>query len=184
MNIGLKSGVVRLERNHNAWARYFASISASMKRALKNIDCKIEHVGSTAIPGIDAKPIVDIAVGLQNEGQYEIAITKLTSIGFRYRGHRDDSGGHVFDIVERNLALSYIHLVTVDSEQWRRYILFRDYLQESKTARKRYEEIKRDLAERYAEKRKAYTAAKKTMIDSLVEEAKRKLISMNSNESV
>lgn len=184
MSIGLKSGAVRLAKNHAEWAAYFASESNNIKNVLADIYCIIEHVGSTAIPGIAAKPIVDIAIGLLDMSQREIVTTRLESIGFRYRGYRDDSGGYIFDVLEQNIALCYIHLVTIDSEQWKRYILFRDYLLTSATARRRYEKTKYDLAERYPEERKSYTAAKKTIIDSLVDEARRNLPTLYEDKYV
>ena len=178
---GLKSGIVRLEKNHDEWATYFTRTSRRIEQALADIVCSVEHVGSTAIPGIAAKPIVDIAIGLGNMSQHEIVVKKLESVGCRYRGYRSDSGGHVFDMLEQDFALSYVHLVTLGGEQWNRYILFRDYLRLSITARKRYEKVKYDLVQRFPEERKHYAAAKKTTIDTLYDEAKRSLMTLEQS---
>jgi GrpB-like predicted nucleotidyltransferase (UPF0157 family) len=126
-------------------------------------------VGSTAVPGLLAKPIVDIIIGLRNWNSLAGTIRHLQEAGYRYRGFRDDAGGHVADYVIDKITRRHVHIVEYGSRQWVRYLLFRDHLRRDPVARAEYESFKRELAARYPRNRRSYTAAKQEFIERMTD---------------
>ena len=96
--IGLKRGTVELKPYQNEWHSNFQQAKASIKKVFDNISCEIEHIGSTAVSNMDAKPIIDIAIGIKNlsDEVIETMIPKLEKLGFIYRGNEGEEGGYLF----------------------------------------------------------------------------------------
>ncbi len=131
---------------------------------------EIEHVGSTAVPGLAAKPIVDIAVGVGNEVPTDAVKKRLEGLGYEFRGNAGDSGGLVFVLSDRpQHRVAHVHVVEHGGRQWHRYLAFRDLLLEHEPARAIYERTKGELAERFPNDSKSYQAAKEEVVRSLLE---------------
>lgn len=124
-----------------------------MLQKLLGDDAKeIQHVGSTAVPTICAKPIIDIALAVNSFDDVMKHLPKLQAAGFYYRAQNNISGQKLFACGSfydgtGDLQTHFIHVVLTDSEQWRDYILFRDYLNQHADTAKAYESLKLSLAE-------------------------------------
>jgi GrpB-like predicted nucleotidyltransferase (UPF0157 family) len=128
----------------------------------------VEHIGSTAVLGLVAKPILDLSVALAAEADTESVFRKLEQAGYTYRGDAGDEGGLVFVLDARPLhRIAHVHAIRHGDAQWRRYLDVRDRLRSDPRARAAYADLKRDLATKFPHNRAAYTAAKTEFIQRL-----------------
>jgi GrpB-like predicted nucleotidyltransferase (UPF0157 family) len=135
---------------------------------------RIEHFGSTAVPGLAAKPIIDILVEVASldETQKQI-VPVLESEGYDYFWRTDTDPPYAWFIKRESEGkrTHHIHMVEADSKLWER-LYFRDYLREFHVEAKYYEELKQSLSEKYPNDRIAYTKGKAQFIESITERAK------------
>jgi GrpB-like predicted nucleotidyltransferase (UPF0157 family) len=169
--LGLKYGTVRLVEHDPRWAPAFLAERVVLAEALDGLSCQIEHIGSTAISGLPAKPILDIAVGMTESGDLRESIARLQQLGYEYRGDAGDGGGHVFVRANGEVRTHHVHVVALGGEQWRKYLMLRDLLRTDAGARERYAAAKRELADRFPEDRKSYTDGKDEVMYRLLREA-------------
>ena len=157
------------------WPLLFQKESEFLRRILPaSLVNRIEHFGSTAVPGLAAKPIIDVLVEVTSldETQKQV-VPLLESQGYDYFWREDVDPSYAW-FVKRNSAgqrTHHIHMVEADSKLWVR-LYFRDYLKEFPVEAQRYAELKRSLSEQYPKDRIAYTKAKSEFIVSLTEKAK------------
>ncbi len=173
MSIGLQPGIVRLTRHSPLWARRFANEKRRLARYLPRPGPIIEHIGSTAIPDLDAKPIIDIAVSIPSLARLPTYIRALESAGYTYRGEYGLPGRHFF--VRGAPVTHHLHIVDRASPHWTRWLAFRDYLRMVPEEAKAYNTFKRQLARKYAHDRDAYTKAKTPFVNALLEKALKKV---------
>ena len=172
MSIGLKRGAVRLEPHDPAWDASARAVIAALRDILGEDAADIQHVGSTAIPAIAAKPIVDIAVGVRDLADMRRQDDRLAERGILYR--KEEHGGQLLYVVgPEDARTHFIHVVPWDGESWRNYIAFRDYLNAHPVEAERYGALKRALAARFPADREAYTRAKHETIARMLAEARR-----------
>ena len=134
----------------------------------------IEHIGSTAIPGIPAKPIIDINVAVSSLDDIDDFIETLPSLGYEHIPERRYADRQFFPKGPSESRTHHLNLVELDSPTaWTNQILFRDYLRNSESARNEYTELKRLLAKQYADKREEYTERKSEFVMRIIEEAKK-----------
>ncbi|MBW8482107.1 GrpB family protein [Actinomadura parmotrematis] len=159
--VGLHKDVVRVAEPDPLWAEVFAWAARRLRPALDGLAVAVEHVGSTSVPGLPAKPIVDIAVGLSGTATEAAVEAALAPLGYRYLGDAGDDGGWLY-VLETRPAFRVLHLhgVRYGDQRWHDYLRFRGVLRRSAAARDAYEHLKRDLAARHAADRPGYTAAK------------------------
>jgi len=169
--LGLKYGTVHLVEHNPGWRASFPAEQAALGEALDGLSCDIEHIGSTAVPGLPAKPIMDIAIGIPDAGDVREYIARLQQVGYEYRGDAGEDGGHVLVRATGDVRTHHVHVVVLGGDQWRRYLLFRDLLRSDAMARDRYAAAKRELARRFTDNRKAYTDGKADIVDRLLREA-------------
>lgn len=129
----------------------------------------IQHVGSTAVPGLGAKPIIDIMVGLRALDDARRCLAPLEAIGYQYIPEYEDQlpERRYFRrrLPDGDVALGYhVHMVETTSGFWARHLLFRDYLCDHSDVARAYEALKRQLAARYDADREGYTEAKTAFI--------------------
>jgi GrpB-like predicted nucleotidyltransferase (UPF0157 family) len=130
----------------------------------------VEHEGSTAVPELLSKPILDIAIGLSHDADMSVVAVVLQRLGYEFRGDKGDEGGLLFVLEDRPLhRIAHVHVVRFDDSQWRRYVSTRDRLRTDAVARREYEDLKRRLAKQFTRARAAYTTAKEAFISSLLE---------------
>lgn len=156
-----------------AWPEVFAGEAQAIRQALGDTLVAIEHVGSTAVPGLAAKPIVDIMVGVHSLENAKAAIPELESFGCSY--WREDTIParlyFVKGLPPNGPRSHHIHFVERQSEFWRTHLLFRDYLRTHSEAAQNYAALKRDLALQYRDDREAYTDAKAAFIQAALDKA-------------
>ena len=132
------------------WPQHFLKIKTELQKAI-TVASNIQHVGSTSIPGMKAKPIIDIDVGLNNWTDFEAVKKALAEIGYEHEGDRGITGRETFcrngkvhneilDTIEHHL-----YVCSVDNTEFNRHILFRDYLRSHVETRDRYNQIKEEI---------------------------------------
>ncbi|MBR3251622.1 MAG: GrpB family protein [Erysipelotrichaceae bacterium] len=174
MKTGLRRGTVRLEKHQPSWTRNAEETIFSLSRILEGAAKKIEHVGSTAVSSIKAKPIIDIVIGTDDFEKILEKDDQLKKEGFILRqDERPEQLLYVRGDLNRDFITHHIHVVLYNSKQWNNYLDFRDYLDSNEEIAKRYESLKEELAEIYPTDRKSYTEAKSGFIAKLLIEAKK-----------
>ena len=173
MSIGMKRGTVYLEPHQEEWERAAEETISTLKNILGSIAADIQHIGSTSIKTISAKPIIDIAVAVND---YELILSKRdviekADIVFRF-DERPEQLLFVMGDFKKDTRSHHIHVVLYGSDEWNNYINFRDYLNSNIEAAKEYETTKLRLSEQYPDDRIAYTDGKKDIIDRLLAEAR------------
>jgi GrpB-like predicted nucleotidyltransferase (UPF0157 family) len=166
--LGLSYGQVRLVPSDPRWPAAFQRLAAELRAALGEEAVAVEHVGSTAVPGLAAKPILDLAVGLAPGADPDRAVAKLAPLGWEFRGDKGTEGGLLLVLEDRPAhRVAHLHVVGHGDARWRRYLALRDRLRADPAARAAYARLKQRLAARFAGDRRAYTAAKAAFIAQL-----------------
>ncbi|MFI6481456.1 GrpB family protein [Nonomuraea sp. NPDC050663] len=167
-SVGLERGRVRLAEHDPRWSAAFEDVRAPLAAALGPLAAGIEHVGSTAVPGLPAKPIIDVAVGLTHDADVEAVVAALTGLGYLFKGDQGDEGGLLFELRSGpDVGVAHVHAVRHGDPQWVAYLAFRDRLRDDATLRDSYAALKRSLAGRFPSDRLEYTEGKSPFIRSL-----------------
>lgn len=167
--LGLTYGEVELARTDPRWSDAFEHLAVTLRAALGPAAVAVEHIGSTAVPGLLAKPILDIVIGLAATADVDGVVGSLAACGLEYRGDHGDDGGRLFVLNARPLhRVAHVHVVEFGDLRWTRYLAFRDRLRRDEEARTEYEEAKRQLARVFARDRRNYTAGKTPFIARLL----------------
>ena len=154
-----------------AWPARFSDERKALHRVLKRwLAGPIEHIGSTAVPGLAAKPVIDIMAGVETLEGSRDAIAAAATLGYCYFPYQA-SIRHWMCKPSDAVRSHHLHLVPVNSPQWVRPIAFRDYLRTHHDVAAEYEQLKRALALKFRWDREAYTEAKKTFIETMTMEA-------------
>jgi GrpB-like predicted nucleotidyltransferase (UPF0157 family) len=147
------------------WPRLFEDEAEVLRRALAPwLVGPIEHIGSTAIPGLAAKPIIDIMAAVETLDASRPAIVAAADVGYCYAPYEAEFR-HWFCKPSPAVRTHHLHLVPIDSSQWIRPIAFRDYLRAHADVADEYEALKRQLAQRHPFDRTAYTIAKRPFVE-------------------
>lgn len=149
-----------------AWEQDFADIAADLRQAVGDLALRIEHVGSTAVPGLSAKPIIDIDIVIPDESCFETVVSRLAGIGYRHEGDLGIPGREAFDYSGKaHLQKHHLYVCPKDSPEFRRHIAFRDYLRNHPEAAKEYSRIKEEGARLYPDDIEGYIAHKAPFIE-------------------
>jgi GrpB-like predicted nucleotidyltransferase (UPF0157 family) len=168
MSLGLESGTVRIVPYDSTWPVLFAAEADALRRqfASAGLAVALEHTGSTAVPGLAAKPILDILGGYPTGARVPAYIGVLKAAGYVHRGEQGIPGREFF---RRGIPRSYhLHLTAIDSAFWRDHLTFRDRLRADEDLRDAYAALKRELAARYPRDREAYIAAKEPFVKEVL----------------
>lgn len=183
--LGLDYDSIRLGRTTGAWLAAGRELRDRVAGILDGVVADVEVIGSASVPGLLAKPIIDLAAGLTAGQPLAPVATRLEGAGWIYRGDAGSDGGHVFVLEARPWhRVAHLHIVDHDGGQWRNYLHFRDLLRRSPDARKRYEAVKLKLAQRDPGDRKAYTNGKTEVVTALIRENDQHPPGVNFQESV
>lgn len=163
--LGLERGVVRLDAHDPTWVAAFEEFASAVRRHTGLTRARVEHVGSTSVPGLLAKPILDIVVGADaNECVDELA-ARIAELGYIDRGFGTASNGRLLVRESApNVRVVHLHIVLYRSAYWRHYVDFRDALRTDHVLRDQYVVLKTMLAERFRTDRESYTRAKGSFI--------------------
>ena len=148
-----------------AFARERDAIIAEFGRSV----AKVEHIGSTAVEGMAAKPTIDIMVGGEDLAVDESVVAPLAKLGYRYLGEYGIPGRHFFR--KGSPPTHHIHWVRTGGDFWWKQVVFRDYMRSGPADARAYEDLKRSLAERFHSDRARYTASKTDFVTQALERA-------------
>ena len=168
--IGLRRHTVRVVAHRREWHALFESERRALLERVGHLAVDVQHVGSTAVEGLEAKPIIDIALAVASAEDVPRLRHPLEGLGYIYRGDAGgDDGGHLF-VKESapEVRTHHLHVVSVDDPQWHEWLSFRDELRANEALRASYSDLKKALQERFAEDRKGYTQAKNEFVESVV----------------
>ena len=157
-SLGLESGVVRVVAYDQNWPVLFRAESERLHHTCSALLIHLEHIGSTAVPGLSAKPVLDILAGHPASVSPMVYVVPLTRAGYVHRGDRGIVGHQFF---RRGDPRAYhIHLVEHNGSLWRQYVAFRDHLRANAGDARRYDDLKRALAARFPRDRESYINGK------------------------
>jgi GrpB-like predicted nucleotidyltransferase (UPF0157 family) len=158
-----------------AWPKWFDAIYGYVWPAIEEVAVRIDHVGSTSVPGLAAKPIIDMDVVVRSSDDVRPVIERLSTIGYRWRGDFGIPGREAF---ERPLAVELpthnLYLVVEDNKAHLDHWLLRDLLRDDAEAREQYAELKKRNAEVSDDDMDVYVAAKAAFVARLLTRARKK----------
>jgi GrpB-like predicted nucleotidyltransferase (UPF0157 family) len=164
---GMKRDELRLLPHDPTWKDDFLAEKNRLAAALRDESVRIEHVGSTSIPTVHAKPILDIAI-LCGEGGLEPVVRALPELGYDYRGQFDEKSGHYYAVLDRdNTRLCQAHIYTEANADWYSKLRFRDVLRRNRELAREYNEYKLRLAESASNKFE-YAEVKSRWVDTFM----------------
>ena len=167
--LGLDKDVVRLLPHDQRWIALGKRECEIVTRLLGETARDVVHVGSTSVPGIEAKPILDIAAAVDDDAPIDDVVARLCAGGeYIYEGDKREDGGLLFVRGHGTFRTVHVHVVGANTEAWSSYLRFRMLLMEDLAARDRYESEKRRLARKYPNDRAGYTKAKSPVIEELL----------------
>ena len=156
-----------------SWGARYERERASIVEALGDVMdgvAAIEHVGSTAVPGLAAKPIIDIIVGVRELAAGERCVQPLEGIG--YMGSRSRSPETRMSFYRGHPDTHHLHIVEHGGEEWQRLIVFRDFLRERPAVAREYDALKKELALQHRTDPPAYAEAKAPFVESVLAKAR------------
>lgn len=165
--LGLASTQVRLADPTPLWAQLYSEEAARLSAAVGAWLLGLEHYGSTSVPSLKAKPILDILAGVGSLPDGLLLAAPLAALGYEDMGTGVVSGHHLFGKGEDRTHL--LHVVEYRSAIWTEALCFRDALRADPALAREYETLKMRLSELYAESRAEYTAAKAVYIQSVLD---------------
>ena len=169
---GLKRGTVSISPHDPDWPRQVRETISILLEVFGDRAEDIQHIGSTAIAGIQAKPILDIAVGTASLEGLEPVLAQLEAAGFQ-KAHNRFSNNLLYIIQsEDNIRTCQVHILVYDSLQWHNYVDFRDYMNAFPEKAREYEALKARLAQECGNVQTAYTDGKHDYMERVLEEAK------------
>ena len=169
--IGLSSNRVELHEHNAAWSCIFDEERTHLQNAVGETVLDIQHVGSTSIPAIPAKPIIDIAIAVENFEEATRCIEPLIELGYEYKGENGIPRRHYFCKGPPEAGTHHLHMNEAKSADWMSQIAFRDYLRANPALAGEYAAVKRQLAEEFPNDRMAYTECKTGIIGKIMTKA-------------
>lgn len=170
MGLGLRRGAVLVEAHSSEWETIAAETIAELRSILQGTLIDAQHIGSTSIKGICAKPIIDIVIGVPDFNELLSKNDILDKNGFMFRGQRFP-GQYLYVCGDDDYRTHHIHAVIYNSQEWNDYVNMRDYLNCHEEDAKNYSEMKESLAKQYPDDRETYTAMKSEMISEILTKA-------------
>lgn len=166
---GVEKAQIKLLDSDPNWPKKFETHAGRIIEALGPAALRVEHIGSTSVPGLAAKPIIDILVVVQDSADESTYLPQLEAAGYRLRVREPDWNEHrMFRTPERDV---HVHIYSEGCPEIERYLIFRERLRQNIEDRNRYERRKRDLASKEWPDMNAYAEAKTEIIESIIASA-------------
>ena len=159
-----------IEEYDPQWPQRFEEIRLHLASVVGTFAAAIEHVGSTAVPGLAAKPIIDVDILLKSATDLPQVITKLAAIGYQHQGTLGVPGRDAFKAPEHDIH-HHLYVCSTPDTEFFRHIAFRDYLCTHPKDAEDYARLKRSLAGKFSVDRQAYTQAKTDFIHEILQRA-------------
>ena len=170
--LGLKGGDVSVSPYREEWNVLFELEKENIEEAIGDYVEDIQHVGSTSIPGMCAKPKLDVAIAVEDFDEAKVCIEPLAGIGYEFRGENGIPRRHYFG--KGDPRTHQIHMFEKTSADWKDMVLFRDCLRSNRSLARDYSRLKRDLANRFPKDRPSYQAGKAGFIEEVIKKAVRR----------
>lgn len=167
MTLGLEPGQVRLLQEHRAWTNEFSKERQRILDVLRPYILGVEHVGSTALPGVPAKPVLDIVIEVRSFEQASACIAPMEFLGYEHRGEYGIPRRHYF--VKGDPRSHHVHMLEMGGETWRNMLGFRDALLARPRLARRYADAKLSLAAAHQGDRAAYQQMKNRVVDQILQ---------------
>lgn len=167
------TNIVELQPHNEIWAQQFDELKSEFINELDSLILGVEHVGSTSIKGISAKPILDIDIVINDVSLFPKACARLEKMGYIYQGNQGIEGREVFkingnELLNINKPPHHLYVCSLDSKELKRHLAFRDYLRQHPDDAKAYEVLKKSLAAT-VNTREEYTEGKTGFVESILE---------------
>jgi len=169
--LGLENNTVRLTDYQPDWEAAFSEEQARLREVLGDTVLGVEHIGSTAVPGLSAKPILDIGVAVRDFGETFATVRPLERLGYIFRGEKGIPLRHYFVKGPPERRTHHLHMLEESSLEWRNLLRFRDHLRTHPEAAAAYEALKLELAGQFPKDREAYTGGKHDFIRATLNRA-------------
>ena len=154
-----------------AWKNAFEEIKTEIETEIGDLIIGIEHVGSTSVEGMSAKPCIDIDVIIKDYSVFDEIVRKLGAIGYIHEGDLGIKDRDAFKYADKpHLMLHHLYVCPQDSEELRRHITFRDFLRKNPEAVKKYSRVKETAAQLFPDEIEQYIAFKAPCIEELYKE--------------
>ncbi|PDY46725.1 GrpB family protein [Bacillus pseudomycoides] len=157
------------------WHTEFVKEKEKFITLLKKDILVIEHIGSTSVEGLDAKPLIDMMIGVKDLKLVDHWIEPLQTIEYEYIFHENFPQRRFFRKGQWRAGTHHLHVYTYGGQEWEDNLLFRDFMRNHEWARVEYKQLKQELAMKYPFDRVAYTNAKEPFIRRIIVLAKENL---------
>ncbi len=175
--VGLRKGNVELCEYSDEWVTEANTIIHTLKEILGDYAIDIQHIGSTSIFNIKAKPIIDIAIGVDSFSDLDNYIESLMRIGIYKSSGQPCEGIILFSKDDNNDNRCFnMQVVVYGEDKWNKHILFRDYLNANFDKAREYEKIKVEAAELFPNDVLSYSTYKSVFVNTIIQEAMNKIM--------
>lgn len=171
-----------IEKYTPNWIQNFADLNREIDKGLNGLEYRIEHIGSTSVPNLDSKPIIDIDIVYENESEFEKIKSGLINLGYDHNGNQGIEKREVFKRNGKSIngildtITHHLYVCLKNSKALERHILSRNFLRKNDWARLEYQEMKYRLAEKADQDKKLYAELKELnvneFIDSIIKKEK------------
>jgi len=157
------------------WINDFQELKCEIENSLVGLDCTLEHIGSTSVPNLDSKPIIDIDIIYSKEVEFDKIKLSLEKIGYFHNGNQ---GIDERDVFKRNSGTTneildkikhHLYVCPFDSKALERHILSRNFLRANSWARAKYQEMKYEIAKTANQDKKKYAELKELIVNSFID---------------
>lgn len=152
------------------WSEKFLKLAVPIRETMGDVALRIDHIGSTAIPEIAAKPVVDIQISVTDFEPFTAICEPLESLGYVWRENNIDKTKRYFREADGNRN-THIHVRKAGSFSEQHNLLFRDYLRANPQDRELYSQLKLELAQKFRNDRSAYVEAKSPLVWEITKRA-------------
>ncbi len=172
-SLGTPGEHIEIVEYNAEWPRIFQREAMAILAACRPLITEVHHIGSTSMPGLAAKPILDILPVAAGPAEALEAVSRMTALGYRYRGENGIAGRFYFDRVVEGRTVMHVHMFPAGHPEVQRHLVFRDHLRFNPDVAREYDRLKRELAIRYREDRRTYTDSKAAFITGVIDAAMR-----------
>jgi len=166
--VGLRRGIVELKSHDSYWEEAFLNEKKILKKVLFQYNVIVDHVGSTAVKTISAKPVIDILIRIKSKFNESDIIKLLQTNGYDYRENAGDGSMLFFAKGSSEKRTHYIHISSFGNREAENMIFFRDTLSNNKEIAERYNSVKKNLEEKYSDDRNSYTKGKSEFVNRVL----------------
>jgi GrpB-like predicted nucleotidyltransferase (UPF0157 family) len=152
------------------WPLEYAAEADRIAHACDDLPFRLEHIGSTAVPGVGARPVIDIAMGIPPNAKRHEYSAALRQLGYEHRGTDGVPGRDYF--VRGSPRSHHVHLVSWSSSLWNDWLLFRDELRANPEVAREYDGLKRELSATFADEPREYSDAKGSFVRAVLRRAR------------